>query len=338
MKKTLTGILKIVLPLGLGIFLIWFIYKDLSEEDKNNIIRSFKKADYRWILLSFFIGALSHLSRAHRWLILLEPMGYRPRFINSFFAVMTGYLANMAFPRLGEVSRCGVMTKYEKIPFEKLFGTVLAERVIDMVILSLFTIFTFVSQWGILNDFISAHIYLPLKEKFEGNTGTGGKVLLLFLLLILFIVVLYALKKKALGLFLKVKAFINGLAEGFKTVLRIRQKALFLFHTLFIWSMYFMMFYVCFFSLPETKDIAMGAVFASFVMGSFGIIAVQGGIGAYQALVSATLALYGITLSTGFAFGWIAWAGQTLMILVLGLLSIILLPQVNKKYETHETP
>lgn len=329
MKKALVSILKFVLPLGLGLFLVWFIYKDLSESDKNTIFTSFKNADYSWLIVSFFIGALSHVVRAHRWLLLLDTLGFKPRLINSFFSVMTGYLANMAFPRLGEVTRCGVMSKYEKIPFEKLLGTVLVERVIDMLILLTLTFITIITQWTILSGFISERAIIPLKAKLSEGSFSN-KLIIMFIIMILLAVVIYLLKKKAAVLFQKIKEFFFGLLEGFKTVLHIKNKPLFIIESLSIWVLYFIMFYVCFFCLPETETASFSAVLSAFVLGSYGVIAVQGGLGAYPAIVSATLVLYGIPLASGFAFGWIAWTGQLIMILVLGFLSVFMMPQVNK--------
>ena len=330
MKNISINILKFSLPLALGILLIVYIYKDLSLEDKQSIITSFKNAKYSWISFSILLGIISHISRAHRWAILLEPMGFKPKLYNSFFAVMVGYLANLAFPRLGEVSRCAIMTKYEKIPFEKAFGTVMAERVIDMVILLSLTVFTILSQINLLSGFLKEEILIPLSLKFAENQTT--KIIYFVIGIMLVIGVSYFLKKYIHKIYSKLKILIAGFSEGFKTILKIKNKALFIFHSLFIWVIYFFILYVCFFSLTETNDVSIDGVLSCFIFGSFGIIAVQGGIGAYPAILTKTLILYGIAAPFGFALGWIVWTGQTLMILVTGVVSILLLPAFNKKY------
>lgn len=334
MKNVSIKILKFLLPLALGILLIFYIYKDLSESDKQFILSSFKNAEYGWIGLSVIFGLISHISRAYRWGILLEPMSYRPKLYNGFFAVMIGYLANMAFPRLGEISRCATITRYEKIPFEKAFGTVMAERVIDMIILLALTVLTILVQIDLLSAFLQKEIITPLALKFTGNHT--AKIIYLILGVAFIIAVLYLLKKYIHKMYEKVRILIAGFAEGFKTVLKIKNKGLFIFHTLLIWIMYFFTLYVCFFSLPETSQISLGGVLSCFVFGSFGIIAVQGGIGAYQAIITKTLILYGVAAPFGFALGWIAWTGQTIMILAAGGVSILLLPVFNKKYPKNE--
>lgn len=332
MKKALINILKFVLPLCLGVFLIWYIYRGLSEADKQNIFLSFKTADYKWIVFSGILGIFSHLSRAHRWLLLLDTLGYKSRLSNSFYSVMIGYLANMAFPRLGEVTRCGVMGKYEKIPFDKLFGSVLAERLLDMIMLLLFCIITIVTQWSILADFVKEGFLNSFYEKLTADKG--NKIFWIGIIglsiFIGFSIAFYVFRSKAQSLFQKIKNALSGFAEGFKTVMNVKKKKLFLLHTLLIWTLYYSMLYISIFTLPETSNLSFGAVLSAFVFGSIGIIAVQGGIGAYPVLIMQTLMLYGISKSAGFAFGWISWAGQTAMILLLGVFSLVMISSNNK--------
>ena len=316
----------------MGILLIWYIYKDLSTEDKSYIADAFRNANYWWVLLSIFIGFLSHISRAYRWLILLNQMGYYPRMSNSFFSVMIGYLANLAFPRLGEVSRCAVMGKYEKIPFEKLFGTVLAERIIDMIILFLITLFTILSQLTLLGNFLNEEAIAPIQTKLAGdNSGVSIKIIVLLSLAGLGLASFFLLRSKMKNIYIKIREMMLGFAEGLRTVLTIKRKGAFVFHSVLIWVLYFLMTYLCFFSLEETKDVSLLGVLSAFVFGSFGIIAVQGGIGAYPAIVTKTLMLFGIVKTIGFAFGWIVWTGQFVLILLLGIISLIFLPLTNKQ-------
>lgn len=327
LKKNLTGFLKFILPLGLGIFLIVYIYKGFTPEERKEIFSALKGADYSWVVLSIFLGILSHLSRAHRWLILLRTMNYQARLAPAMYSVMIGYLANLAFPRLGEVSRCGAMAKAENIPFQKLFGTVIAERVIDMIILLSITATAFYLERDILSGFVSEKITGPLYDKlFSGVSLLGW----LAIILVLGVIGLLVLRFVLPTVLLKIKNFMTGVAEGFKSVLRVKNPFLFIAHSLFIWLMYFLMYRVVFYSLGDVENASLHAVLASFVSGSFGIIATQGGIGAYQGLVAATLVLYGVDFPDGYAFAWIAWTGQLVMILLAGFFSLIALPLLGK--------
>lgn len=332
MKDILIKTLKFSVPVALGFFLIWYIYKDLSEKDKTHIFTSFKEANYFWIGVSIIFGVLSHVSRAMRWVMVVETLGYKPRLANSFFAVMIGYLINMVFPRLGEVSRCATMSKYEGVPFQNLFGTVIAERVIDLIILLSLTFITIVFQLDLIGGFVSEEILSPLMEKINSSKeGMASKLIFLLIALGILSVLLYVLKTKSKAIYDKLKGIVSGFAEGFKTVLKVKNPGLFIFHSLSIWVLYYSSLHLSFFALKETTDAGFMAVLSSLVFGSFGIIAVQGGLGAYPLIVSKTLTLFGIALPIGFAFGWIVWTAQFLMILVLGLLSMIIIPNYNKK-------
>ncbi len=332
MKNALINILKFVLPLSLGIFLIWLISKDLTDEDINNIKESFRTADYKWVVLSLIFGFLSHLSRAMRWIILLEPLGHKPKLSNSFYTVMIGYIANLAFPRLGEVSRCGAMSRTENIPFTAAFGTVVAERIIDLIILLSLTFIVIATQFELLGNFVQTHFLSKAQGMLADDEGKLTTILIVgFAGLLALAVIGYFLRSKAKDFYLKVRSFMMSFAEGLITVKNVKRKGAFIFHTLFIWLMYVLMCYVCFFAFPETSGLGFGAVLSCFVFGSFGIVFVQGGIGAYPVIIMMTLELYGISSVTGFAFGWLVWSAQTLLILVLGFLSLVLISATNKR-------
>ena len=175
--------LQVLFSLTLGFFLIWFIYKDLTEEDKSNMLNSVKGANYWWLLGSMLVAVLSHVFRAYRWKYPLEALDIKINLANRFAAVMIGYIANLAFPRLGEVTRCAVLSRYQKQPFEKLFGTVIAERVVDAVILLLLIILAVVMQYSILQQFL-LDAFGPLEEKVQtfvllGIAGVLGLVAVL---------------------------------------------------------------------------------------------------------------------------------------------------------------
>jgi len=332
LKKTLINILKFIIPLGLGIFLIWLVVKDLTAEDRENIWQSFRNANYFWIIIAMIAGVFSHLSRAFRWLLMLESLGYKVQLRNSFFAVAIGYLANLAFPRLGEVTRCGIMNRYEKVPLPALLGTVLAERIIDLLILMVLTFVTLFTQYALLADLINKYFVSPAKDKLEYLQNSVGMVILFAVIMLAVIVTLFFLLRNKLKKFFEnISALTKNFAEGLVTIKNVRNKWSFVFHSLFIWTMYVAMLYFSTFALAETTGLSIGAMLSAFVFGTFGMIATQGGIGAYPAILMVTLVLYGTSKTGGFAFGWLTWTSQTLLILVLGLLSLILLPSFNKK-------
>lgn len=337
MKNTLINILKLVLSLSLGVFLIWLITKDLTDEDIKSIKESFLTADYRWVFLSLLFGFLSHFSRSMRWLLLLEPLGYKPKLSNSFYTVMLGYIANLAFPRLGEVSRCGAMSRAENIPFTATFGTVVAERIIDLVMLLAITFVVLVAQFELLGNFIKTEFLSKAQDMLSSGQDQLTWVVPVGLGAIIVLAVAgYFLRSKAKNAYLKVKGLLMGFAEGLTTVKNVKRKGAFIFHTFFIWFMYVMMCYVCFFAFPETSGLGFMAILSCFSFGSFAIVFVQGGIGAYPLIIMMTLELYGISAVTGFAFGWLVWTAQTLLVVALGFLSLVLLSSITKKKQKNE--
>jgi uncharacterized protein (TIRG00374 family) len=328
LKGKIGAILKVVLPLGLGIGLIWYYVGTLSPQDKLDIAQSFKEANYGWILFSLVFAVLSHMSRAYRWKYTLNPLGYNPKFMNSFFAVMIAYLVNLAVPRLGELSRCGVMTKYEGIPFEKLLGTVIAERIADLIILLSFAVAITFIQLDIIGG-LAQETLDALSAKFSPTVIIA--LLLAMVLGLIFIFILFFNKSFQHPLLAKVREFVFGLFVGVRSIWTMKQKWAFLGHTFFIWGMYVLMFYLCFFSLPETSDVPFGGILTAFVLGGFTIVLTNGGIGAYPLAIQGVLLLYEVDKNTGGAFGWIVWTAQTLLLLVLGAAAFVLMPMYNKK-------
>lgn len=328
MKEKLISVLKVIVPLAIGIFVIWYQFDQLSDEQITEIKESFQNANYFWVLLSVLFGVLSHVSRAWRWKYTLEPLGYKTSFLNNFFAVMIGYVANIILPRFGEVWRCVMVSRYEKASFEKLFGTVVAERIADMVVLLLIIAAVVVMQLTRLKD----QLNLLLDDYLANNSPmqtliTGGVALIIFG--VLAFIGWRLIQKSNNTVFVKIRGLIQGLIDGVLSILKMKRKWAFLAHTAFIWLMYLAMYYVPFLALPETSIAEPGAVLASFVMASFSIVLVQGGIGVYPVAVAQTLVLYGIPYEGGFAMGWIIWVAQTAMIVTFGVASLILMPLLN---------
>lgn len=307
-------ILKVVLPLALGGFLVWY---SLSKVSLDTLIQYFKNADYKWIALGIFFGGLSHLSRAYRWKFMLEPMGYTPKFPNSAMAVLIAYLVNYAVPRAGEVSRAAVMTNYEGIPFEKGFGTIVAERIADLIMMFIIIGITLFVQFDFIYELLTKN-FDPLKI-----------VILLAGLAIGFLIFTRYVKKASSGIGLKIKKFVSGLIEGVTSIFKMKKKWAFIFHTVFIWLMYVLMFWA---TIPaiEGLQVPVGAVLIGFIAGGFSIAATNGGIGLYPVAVAGAFALFGIPEEPANAFGWIMWTAQTAMVVLFGGISFIALPLYNK--------
>lgn len=335
MKKQLLNIIQFIVFLGLGVFLVWWSLAGFSEEDKAKMLQSFKEADYIWLLLSVTFAVLSHVSRSVRWQMLLEPVTKRPSFGNAFSAVMINYLANLAFPRLGEITRCAITKKYEDIPVDKAFGTVITERVIDLLILATLCPIVILTQFDVLGGYFNEKVGQPLLEKINNLITTANWTLYIILGIIglVLVGVIWWLSKNFRQTFLyqKIANFVKGLWDGVQSVRKVKNIPLFIGHSLFIWLMYFAMIYSCFFTTEATTNLGPEVGLAVLVFGTFGIIATQGGIGAYQLIVAGALTLYGVQYELGYAFSWIAWTTQTLLVLVGGLVALAALPIINRE-------
>lgn len=325
MKKILS-VLKVLVPLAFGVFLIWYVFKDLSPDEKTELFGAMKEANYFWVFVSVILGILSHMSRAARWKYSIEPLGKVPRFWNSFFTVMIGYVANLALPRLGEVTRPGLLAKYEDMSFHKLFGTIVAERVADLIILACIMSSIVLLEFDMLRDML-----LGFFENSSGKFSTEKLVILASIgFLILGILLFLFLSKSSNKFILKIREILKGMVEGVQSILKMEKKGYFLLHTIFIWIMYIGMFSACFYSLEETSNVPVSGMLAAFVMGSLAIVFVQGGLGVFPIAIMETLLLYGVGKTSALAMGWIIWTSQTLMVIVLGVLSLVLIRLYNK--------
>lgn len=267
------------------------------------------------------------MSRAARWKYSIQPLGKVPRFWNSFFTVMIGYVANLALPRLGEVTRPGLLAKYEGMSFNKLFGTIVAERVADLIILACIMASIVLIEFEMLQEML-----LGFFENGSGKFSTQKLVILGvvgFLGLGIFLFLL--MSKSSNPILTKVREILRGMVEGVQSIIKMEKKGYFLMHTFFIWVMYIGMFSACFFSLEETSSVPISGMMAAFVMGSLAIVFVQGGLGVFPIAIMETLILYGVSKTPALAMGWIIWTSQTLMVIVLGVLSLLFIRIYNKK-------
>ncbi|GBF18187.1 MULTISPECIES: lysylphosphatidylglycerol synthase transmembrane domain-containing protein [Arenibacter] len=319
MKSSIKNTLKTILPILLGVFLVWYSYYSTSEKDRSEIIHYIKNADLFWVGVSVFLGILTHLSRALRWNYLLQPLGYKPKLFNNILIILTAYFTNLGIPRSGEILRATALATYEHVPFQKGFGTIVTERVIDLVMLFLIVAIALFLQtdiiWGFLQQKGFNLIYLL------ALIGSGLLTLSLGM---------YVVKKSNSKFALKLKTFLRGLLEGILSIFRMKNKWSFVLHTLFIWLAYIAMFWVIKYTVLETVDLSVSQLLVAFVAGAFAMSATNGGIGIYPIAVSSALAIFGISKVSGDAFGWIMWISQTLMIVVFGAISFLILPLWNR--------
>ncbi len=335
MKKKLLTSLQYSLFLGLGIFLVWWSIHKMDDKNWEDCKAALKSARYILFLPVFFIIAASHISRAIRWKILMKPMGYNPGLLNTFFAVMAGYLANLAIPRLGEVLKCTILGKYEKVPPDKLVGTILVERVVDVLCLGLVFIIALITQLDLLGHYAKKTI----TENFLKG-GTNALLLKLSLMIAACFLFYFSLKfifrKYSSNAFIaKIKKLFHGVKAGITSIRYLQNKWSFIFHSLFIWSCYLGGTYLGFYATTGTENLPVAATFPVLAFASIGMIITPGGIGAYPRLIMQVMMLYNIEQGIAFANGNLQWIAQTAIILVVGFISVMLLPYENKpKTET----
>lgn len=325
MKQKVRKAARVLVFFIIGIVIFWVLYKDQDIDRIRSVLTN--EVNYFWIWLSVQLGVLSHISRAVRWRYLIRPLGHNPGLLNTFFAVMIGYIMNLVIPRMGELSKCGVLARYEKISFARLIGTVITERIFDLITLGIFTILMVITQFGHVLRFLNEHP--DIRDKVMSLASSpwllGGVLLALFVLFVSW------RKIKKSGLYRKLGGYVAHFREGIMSVRYIRNKGAFIFHTAFIWTMYYMMLYVSFFAFDFTSGLSPLAGLTTFVMGSFGMVApVQGGIGAWHFMTQQSLSLYGISYDNGIIFAFLAHGVMTLMVIVLGLFSIVGLPFANR--------
>ena len=331
MKKIILSVLKVLIFLSLGILLIWLAVRNLTENDKAEITKSLTEANYVWVAFSMLCGILAHLSRAIRWRILLNTLGFNPKTQTTFYAVMIGYLGNLALPRLGEVLRCGILKRYENIPITSSLGTVIAERIIDLFFLFALFILSLFIEYKRMHNYIDENILHPIKNKLHALADSN--LLMVMIVITALLLLLFMLRKRIRSnpFAGKIKELAIGFFNGIKTVAKVDKPMAFIFHSFFIWAMYLMSVYISVFTFKETESMSLTDCLAIMCFGSLGVIATPGGIGAYQWIVLQIMLLWGYTTSIGVAFGWVVWLSQTAVVLIVGLLSFALLAINEKK-------
>jgi len=330
MKKKLLNIVKYIVLLGVAAALLLFAFKGM---DVKKVFQQISSANIFWVSASGLISIIAFVVRAHRWNLLIEPMGYNPSLKNTTYSVLIGYLANLAFPRLGEVSRCGALSRAESIPFNKLLGTVIVERIIDVISLLVCILLAAAIEYKRLGNFFTEKIFDPLNEKFQKITASPLLLSILIIgLLALLIAAIYFFRKSKQGSESKVNKIVKGFIDGLKSVGQLKRPGLFIFQSAFIWVLYFLGVYTALYAFSFTSGLGAGAALFLLVAGGIGMSApVQGGIGAYHLLVKEGLILYGVAAENGLAFAFMLHGLQMILVIVLGLLSLFLLFSINKK-------
>ncbi|KQC30868.1 lysylphosphatidylglycerol synthase transmembrane domain-containing protein [Flagellimonas eckloniae] len=319
MSNSLKKFLKIAIPILIGVGLVFYSFSTTSPEDRKKILESIQNANLLWVFLSIFIGILSHISRAIRWNYLLAPLGYKPRLINNVLIILISYFANTLVLRSGEFLRATALTTYENVPFEKGFGTIVTERIIDVIMLLLIIITALLFQTDVILGILQ-----------EKGIGLVGSLMILIVGVLGLFIAIRLIKKSTSKLATKIKTFLNGLLDGVLSIFKMKNKGAFIFHTFFIWACYIAMFWVIKFTVPETTDLPLGAFLVAFVAGAFAMAATNGGLGLFPIVVTAALSVYGVSKTSGDAYGWIMWTAQTLMVVVFGTISFIVLPLLNR--------
>jgi len=331
MKKRLTTILQYLFFLGLGIFLVWWSIHKMDDKNWAECIEALKSARYILFIPVFFIVSASHVSRAIRWKILMKPLGYSPSLANTFFAVMIGYLANLAFPRLGEVLKCTLLARYEKVPADKLVGTILIERLVDVICLLIVFAITIFTQFGLIGQFAKDTI----RENFlkGGATAIAIKFGLFIAVIIVLYFILKTLFKKFSGnsFIQKLKKILGGVKAGIGSIGKMENKWAFIFHSAFIWCCYATATYLGFFATTGTEQLSFSVAFPVLAFGSIGMILTPGGIGAYPWFVKEVMVRYGVEEGIANANGILQWVAQCVIVLAVGCVCMVLLPYFNKK-------
>jgi uncharacterized membrane protein YbhN (UPF0104 family) len=302
----------------------------MSEEAFSYFKKALHEANYFWIVCALILSFTAYLLRAYRWKYMLESLTYKTNFWHRYHAMMIGYLVNLTIPRAGEATRAAMLYRSDKVPFSKCFGTILAERALDLIMLLLVTFFTFLLAYS---DF--EIIFSQIKKQFNENSNSeNGKIIKLFLVTVLLLfafVILYLFIFKKIFRE-KIKNFVNGILIGLISIFRTKKSVQFLSQTLFIWILYIAYFGIAFLSLVETSQFPFEGILMGFIAGALGISFTNGGIGTFPLLVGLVVLFYlgedtPNAVAIGNALGMLIWASQTLLLIILGLISLILIPK-----------
>jgi uncharacterized membrane protein YbhN (UPF0104 family) len=330
---TINTLLKVLVSLGLGVYLTWYLFDIMSEEDIAVFKKTIINSNYWLITLSLILALVSYFSRAYRWGYTLWPMGYKSSFKNQYHSIMIGYLVNMTIPRAGEFSRAVMLKRSDNIPIGPGFGTIVTERIIDMIIM-----FSLAALAILISPNETSIIFKRIKESFVGTSSEdGGSGLWMYALIVFGLILLGLLFITRIRQ--RILEFLNSLKEGLSSIFKVKQYWAYLFHTLIIWISYLVMFALPFYAIEGTSNVPFSGMLLAFSFGALGISFTNGGMGAYPLLIGITTAYYlqkqGVENADaiGNALGMVIWATQTIFLILLGLISLVLMP---RKYNTDE--
>ena len=308
--------LKNLLPIFIGVFCIYYSFKDINFSEFKEY---FTKINYLWVFTGISLGALSHISRSYRWKFLIEPMGYKLSFINSILTVFSAYLINYTVPRAGDIARGTMISKYENIPFEKAIGTIVAERAVDVLCILIIIVIGLIIEFDKISNKLTGFV-----EESDFST------LFLSLSIVLIVTATVYLVVKRFKFYKKIKSFLSGLIDGITIIFKMKNRNQFIFHSIFIWLMYVLMFYFTSKAFIDLNQVTFFQLTISFTLAALSIMLSNGGIGIYPLAVEESLGWYGVQSATGLAFGWVMWLSQTLMVVIFGGLSLFILPFINR--------
>jgi uncharacterized protein (TIRG00374 family) len=336
LNKKLKSILQLVVFAAIGVGLVWLSIHNIPDSEIEITKQSFKNADYLIVTLSAVISIFAHIMRAWRWNSMLQPMGHSISFKNSFAAVMIGYVVNYAVPRGGELSRCGVATRYEKVPFPAALGTVITERIVDVLMMLVLFFITLAVQYSelirLIKELPKRPALKPLADRINFIFNNENAIIVWGMVLVCIALGLFLFRKK-INTILKGKlgGIIKKFGEGIKSVKDLKNPFLFIFQSFLIWFFYFLSLYVCFWCFSETKDLGLKPALAVLLLGTLGVAISPGGIGLYQIIATEVLVFYGVTNGVQTSFPWIVWGAQFIAIIIIGGLCFLLLPLFNRE-------
>lgn len=340
MKKKVSNILTYIVFLLLGILLLWLCFRKI---DFSQVITDIKTAKYSWMLLSLACLGISLFFRALRWNILIESLGYKTRTSTTFESVLIAYLANAVFPRLGEVTRCGTLTKKENIPFDKSLGTVVSERVLDLVVLFVMALLVILFQWNLLGSLITSWLN-PLIDKLTNNAILGIAAIVIAIAAFFFIFLLFKKKRHIISQnkwYKKIASLWHGFLDGIKTIYTMDRKGMFVVYTILIWGFYVVMTWLPFYMLSETSHLGLTEAVTLLGLATLGVVApVPGGMGVYHFIGILLLnGFYGISESAAVSFVTINHTSQMIFYLVTGCIAYAIMffidrrPAINRTLE-----
>ncbi len=333
MKKGIKQTIQFLIFLAAGIFLLWIAFRNVEFD---RLLQGLKNADYKWVVLSLVFASLAYLSRARRWVILVHPLGYKPSFSSTFYALMTGYMANLALPRIGEITRCVALGKKEKIPVDQLIGTVVIERTVDLVALLSILAGLIIARGEQVNQFLKVSIFIPLKEKVFSAFGAAWVLWVLLAAIFListFLLVRYRKQLRKNKLFAKFFDLARGIINGLKTITSLNHKWEFIFHTVFIWINYTLMTWVVVFAIDPTSHLTLGDGVFLLVIGGLAMSApVQSGLGAFHYIISRGLAFVeGVKIEDGLVYAFLTHESQMLFVIIVGAISFFMIFRKNSE-------